>query len=295
MSRLEKFRKKKGLDKKLDLSKVKVALDCAAEANDISYKFIANIDNKSEKDGFNVHTHLNFIGRIYEQVEGMLCCIATQCFTSSEALARVVQESSINLMFIASHGDERTITAYMAKWHEEHVRKLKEWRVEATNKEYASEVIPLIDERISAIAYYENYIELAKTKFSVKPSEYNELWYNSLFKRFEQLGKTGEYFSIYHRLSGSSHMTAEDTILHMMTLQLSFEARKSIASEACSYSVMMSRIVTRTFVEAVAYCCVRHNMSDEGDLDKFKKLFSRLDEDIKKISKDAGVPNLDTK
>nr|WP_240894274.1 DUF5677 domain-containing protein [Halomonas alimentaria] len=292
---MEEFRKKKGFDEKLNLSNIKVALECAADANKISYDYIANIDNKTEKDGFIVHAHLNFIGRIYEQIEGMLCCIAAQCFTSSEALARVVQESSINLMFMALHGDERTITAYMAKWYDEHVRKLKEWKVEASKKEYASQVTPLIDERISAISFYENYVELAKTNFSVKPSEYNDLWWNSLFKRFEQLGKTGDYFSIYHRLSGSSHMTAEDTILHMMTLQHPLEARKLIAFEACSYSVMMSRIVTSSFVEAVTYCCIRHNMIDEENLSKFKKLLSRLGEEIKKISKDAGVPSPDTK
>lgn len=295
MNHLAEFRKMKGFDRKLNLSNIQVALECAAEANSISFKYIAYIDNKTEKEGFIVHTHLNLIGRIYEQIEGMLSCIAAQCFTSAEALARVVQESSINLMYMALHGDERTIVAYMAKWHDEHIRKLNEWKTEVSGKEYASQITPLIDERISSISTYADYVELAKTTFSVEPNDYNNLWWNSLFKRFERLGKAGDYFSIYHRLSGSSHMTAEDTVLHMMTLQYPLEARQLIAYEACSYSVMMSRIVTKSFVEAVTYCCIRHDMVEEVSLNKFKKLISRLREAIKEISSDAGVPNIDGK
>ncbi len=291
MTYLAKFRKEKGFDKKLNLSNIQVALECASEANNISFDYIAYIDNQTEKDAFIVHTHLNLIGRIYEQIEGMLSCIATKSFTSAEALARVVQESSINLMYMALHGDERTITAYMAKWYDEHIRKLNEWKVEVSTKDYASQIIPLIDGRINAISTYANYVDLAKTNFSVESNEYNDLWWNSLFKRFEKLGKTGDYFSIYHRLSGSSHMTAEDTILHMMTLQYPLKARQLIAFEACSYSIMMSRIVTSTFVEAVSYCCIRHNMIDDASLSKFKKLLVRLAESTKDIANDAGIPS----
>ena len=291
MNYVSEFRKKKGFDKKLNLSNIQVALECASEGNKIAYDYIANIDNQTEKDGFIVHTHLNLIARIYEQIEGMLRCIATGCYTSAEALARVVQESSVNLMYMALNGDERTITAYMAKWHDEHIRKLNDWKKEVSDKDYANDVIPLIDGRINTVSHYAEYIELAKSNFSVTEIEYNDLWCNSLFKRFEKLGKAGDYFSIYHRLSGSSHMTAEDTVLHMMTLQYPIEARQLISFEACSYSIMMSRIVTKSFVEAITYCCIRHNMLDEESLNQFKRLLSKLAISTAEIAKDAGIPS----
>jgi hypothetical protein len=290
MKHISEFRKNKGLDRKLNLSAIKVALESAAEANSMAYNYIAYIDNETEKDAFIVHTHLNLIGRIYEQVEGMLTCVATQSYTSAEALARVVQESSINLMYMAMH-DERTITAFMAKWYDEHFGKLNEWKKKVADKEYASQVIPLIDGRITGISHYAEYIELAKSNFSVMESEYNDLWPKKLFKRFEALGEVEAYFSIYHRLSGSSHMTAEDTILHMMTLQWTVEARQLIAFEACSYSVMMSRIVIDTFVDVVAFCCIRHGMTNEDSLNKFKDIKSKLATAIQEISKDAGIPS----
>ena len=291
MKYISKFRKKKGLDKKLNLTSIQVALECASEANEIGYDHIAYIDNKTEKDAFIVHTHLNLMSRIYEQIEGMLACIATQSFTSAEVIARVVQEASINLMYMAANGDERTITAFMAKWHDEHIRKLNEWKKEVSNKDFGDEVTNLIEGRISSIKHYSSYIELAKSKFSVNENEYNELWWNSLFKRFDALGRADEYFSIYHRLSGSSHVTAEDTISHMMTLQASSGARQLIAFEACSYSIMMSRIVVDTFIDAVALCCIRHNLAEDKSLNRFKYLKSRIAGAIEDISKDAGVPS----
>jgi len=291
MSHISEFRKKKGLDKTLDLSIIQVALECAAEANEIGYDYIANIDNKTEKDGIIVHTHLNLIARIYEQIEGMLTCVATQSYTSAEALARVVQEASINLMYMAIKGDERTITAFMAKWHDEHIRKLNDWKKEIANKDYSDQVTPLINGRISAIQHYSEYIELAKSNFSVNEKEYSDLWWKSLFKRFDALGKADDYFSIYHRLSGSSHLTAEDTISHMMTLQLPREARQLLAFEACSYSVMMSRIVINSFIDAVAYCCIRQNLTEEDSLNKFIDLKNKLGNAIQEISKDAGTPS----
>jgi len=291
MKHISEFRKKKGLDKKLNLSTIQIALECAADANKLGYDYIANIDNKTEKDAFIVHTHLNLIARIYEQIEGMLTCIATESYSSAEALARVVQEASINLMYMAMNGDERTITAFMAKWHDEHIRKLNDWKKEIADKDYSDQVIPLIDGRISAIHNYSEYIELAKSNFSVNENEYNDLWWNSLFKRFDALGKASDYFSIYHRLSGSSHVTAEDTILHMMTLQLPLEARQLIAFEACSYSIMMSRIVINAFIDAVAFCCIRQNLTAEDSLNEFKYLKNKLGVAIQEISKDAGIPS----
>ena len=86
-------------------------------------------------------------------------------------------------------------------------------------------------------------------------------------------------------------MTAEDTILYMMSFQCTVEARQLIAFEACSYSVMMSRIVTNTFVDVVALCCIRHGMTDEDSINKFKDLKSKLATAIQEISKDAGIPS----
>lgn len=293
MKHISKFRKKKGLDKKFNLTSIQVALESAAEVNELSFDYIANIDNKTEKDGFIVHTHLNLLGRIYEQIEGMLICIATNSFTSAEALGRVVQEASINLMYMAMFGDERTITAFMAKWYDEHMRKLDDWKKEISGKEYEEQILPLIDGRIRSLSPYKEYVELAKTNFSVQPNEYNDLWWNSLFKRYEALGKVEDYFSIYHRLSGASHMTAEDTISFMMSLQMPIEARQLIAFEACSYSVMMSRIVVSSFVEAAAFCCIRHGLDDKAKLDRFLELKNNISKSVQEIAQDAGIPSKD--
>lgn len=293
MSYISEFRKSKGLDKNLDLSNIQVAIECMSEAHTLSYNYLTEIDTKSQKESFTLLTHLNLISRIYEQIEGMLCCIATEAFTSAEVLARVVQESSINLMYMVLCGDERTIAVYMSKWYDEHLKKLNSWKSDIKNKPYESQVTSLIDSRISTMEYYATYIALVKKEIPVSIDQYDALWPKQLFKRFEALERTESYFSIYHRLSGSAHMSAEDTITFMMQLQYPLDIQKLLSFEAISYSVMMSRIVIHTFVETLAACCIKYHMTDDFIMVKFKELLEKISSSVEEISKNAGVPDLD--
>jgi len=290
MQHIEKFRELKNLAVSLDLSSIAVAVNTTKQAHDIAYDYIANIDSKTEEDAFPVYVHLNLIGRILEQIEGMLICIATKSYTSAEALARVVVESSINLTYMALHGDARTITAFMGKWLDEHTRKLNDWKKEVEDEEYQEQISALIDDRLEALQLYEQYVDLIGNKFKVAPEQYNDLWTNSLFKRFNKLDKAEDYYSIYHRLSGSSHMTAEDTISFMLALQMPDDIRIKMAKEAISYSVMMSRVVCVHFIESLAMCCIYHGMTERLEIEKFLTLKNSLYIAIEQIRIDAGVP-----
>jgi len=54
---------------------------------------------------------------------------------------------------------------------------------------------------------------------------------------------------------------------------------------------MMTRIVANTFIDAVAFCCIRHNLTDKNSLNQFKVLKKKLGVAIDDISKDAGIPS----
>ncbi|MGK3114275.1 DUF5677 domain-containing protein [Candidatus Pantoea formicae] len=289
---LNEFRSEKGLSDKLDLSDIKESLLACKEANDKAYAFISNLECDTEEKSFSNFVSINMIGRVYEQIEGMLLCIATKSYTSAEAIARVVFESSINLMYMALCGDEKTIAAFMSKWVVEHRRKLDEWKKDIVGKRYQAQVEALINERVNALRLYEEYVEKVREKFDVTPEQYNTLWTNSLFKRFEALNKEADYYSIYHRLSGSSHMTAEDTIMFMISIQLPDEIRYKVAVEACSYSIMMTRIVSFQFIESVAASCIRHGMADISEIEGFKQLQKNVYNSIEEIKVAAGVPDL---
>ncbi|MES2672588.1 MAG: DUF5677 domain-containing protein [Pseudomonadota bacterium] len=290
MNYLSKFRKDHCIDSKANLSDIKVSVESVFEANKIAWDFIANIDNKTEKDGFITHTHLNLIGRIFEQVEGMLTCIVNKCPTSSEALGRNVIEGSVNLMYIACLGNEKTIAAFFSSWLTEHTRKLSEWKEKIQCKEYSEKVGSMINARLSAMEGYKWYVDLIVNNFSLDISDFSQAWPKSIYKRFEALDMEESYYENYHRLSGSSHLTAEDTIAWLIALQVSDEQKHRLAEEAWAYSIMMSRLSCVFFVNAVAACCITHGMEDEENIKKLKAIRKNLHISAMEISKAAGVP-----
>lgn len=153
------------------------------------------------------------------------------------------------------------------------------------------EIQSMIDDRLSALENYKYYVDFVIKNLSVDVMNLPKYWPKSLYNRFESLGLEESYYTIYHRLSGSSHITAEDTISWMMFLNQSNEQRRSLAIEAWSYSIMMSRIVSLTFIEGVMGCCQAHGLKDNRTLQRFNELKQYLAQAVSEISESAGVPN----
>ena len=290
MNYLSKFRKNHNIDKCANLSNIQVAVEGISEANKLAWDKIAYIDTKTEKEGLIVHTHLNLIGRIFEHAEGMLACIANNCPASSEALGRVVTEGSVNLMYLSCFGDENTIAAYFNVWVSEHHRKLSEWKIKIKDKSYAKELTRMIDQRLSAVEKYEWFVDLVVRNLSLDKENLSKRWPKSLYKRFEALGLEEAYYSTSHRLSGSSHITAEDTISWLISLQQDSQYKESIAKEAWSYSIMMSRISCTYFIDAIAACCTAHGFSDDETISRLSSIKDNLVSSVSEISESAGCP-----
>lgn len=286
---LTDFSETHNIEKK-NLSDIKVAVECIGEAHKIAWNFIAYVDNHTEKDELIVHTHLNLIERIHEQAKGMLACIATKFPTSAEALARIVTEGSINLIYISRFGDEKTIAAFFNSWILEHKRKLVDWKANIVCKPHENVVGYMIDQRLSTISKLESYVDIIASNLSIKREDILNHWPKSLYKRFKALGLEDSYYSIYHRLSGSSHITAEDTILWLMFLQQSNEHKISLAKEAWAYSIMMTRIVCTYFIDALAACCIAHGLKDEEVISRLAILRNNLNEAAAELAELAGVP-----
>jgi hypothetical protein len=76
--------------------------------------------------GFRIHSLLNLRGRTFEHAQAMLVAMATGSPASAEALARIVVESSVSVMYLAAKGDAGTIIRFFRTWLTEHDRKLTE-------------------------------------------------------------------------------------------------------------------------------------------------------------------------
>ena len=229
---------------------------------------------------------------IFEHVEGMLTCVATQCPTSSEALGRVVVEGSVNLMHMSEFGREKAIVAFFESWINEHERKLAEWQDAIKDKEHSASVGAQIDERKKLVSIYKNCVTDFVEKFDVDRDNFSSVWPKSLFRRFKNIDREEFYYAHYHRLSGASHITAEDTISWLITLNLDFDQQQKIANEAVSYSIMMARLSSIFFIDALAICCIRHGLKSKSKLNRFNELKEKIIITVNDIAKSAGVPQV---
>ncbi len=286
MKYISKFRKDFKIDSKADLSNVAVAVDAIYCAIEIATSHLGDFDPSNNSTGFRIHTFINLLGRIFEHAQAMLVAISTGSPASAEALARIVVEGSINVIYLADHGDSGTLIQFFRSWTNEHEKKLADWMHKIQGKEYAERVSFMIEERRDLVAGLKEIIMNIETQCDIDLPNSPE-WPKSLFKRFELLGRETDYYESYHRLSGASHITAEDTLTWLISLDMPDEFKYRIGKEALAYSVMMTRISCMFFVDAVAASVVSYGRSVNNDL-KDQKL--KLVKAVQEIARDAGVP-----
>lgn len=287
MSHIEHFRKKFQIAPGADLQKSLTAIDAIYNANDIAIQHLGKVNPLDAKASFRINSLLNLLGRVHEHSEGMLVAISTGSPTSAEALARIVVEGAMNIMYLATLGNSSTLIQFFRSWLHEHERKLSEWQDSIHSESYGKKVSAMIDERSQFIKSLGLYVNNIESQALIEPTDKNTEWPKSLFKRFEKMGRKTDYYESYHRLSGASHLTGEDTLLWLISLEMTTEQKISVAKEAWAYSIMMTRIASSFFVDAVAACVIGYGRSNNDDLQEIKRSLARS---VHEIAKEAGVP-----
>lgn len=285
---LPAFRKQFKLDPKADLRSVQIAVEAVYEAQKIGSAYLLEVDPPSAKDGFRIQAFLNLMSRIYEHTQAMLVALATGSPASCEALGRIVLEGSINLMYLATLGNASTLAAFFDSWIQEHEKKLAEWDRRLQGTPYAEPVGRMIAARQHIISGYVRYLDVVKDQCEIVDAHSTYLWPSSMLKRFEALGRATDYYESYHRLSGATHSTGEDTLNFLMVMLTDDrEHMQKVAAEAWAYSTMMSRLVCTFYVEAVAACLIAYERPDNEDL---QVLRGKLVKAVHELTKAAGVP-----
>lgn len=287
MSHIEGFRKKFHIDSNASLQSSEVAIEAINSANKIAIEYLGELDSHDIKTGFRIHSLLNLLGRTYEHSEGMLVAISTGSPASAEALARIVVEGSINVMYLATIGNSSTLIQFFRSWLHEHERKLSDWKGMIKDESFAEKVSAMINERSEFIKTLSQYVDSIELQALIEPADKNTEWPKALLKRFEVMGRKTDYYESYHRLSGASHLTGEDTLLWLISLGLPIEQKIKMAKEAWAYSTMMTRIASTFFVDAAAACVIGYGRSNNDDLQRLKK---SLAQSVHEIAKEAGVP-----
>ncbi|MBM5456400.1 hypothetical protein H8F21_02320 [Pseudomonas sp. P66] len=287
MSHIEDFRKKFHIAPHADLQNSLIAVDAIYNTNNIVTEYLSEVKLSNAKESFRIHSLINLLGRIHEHSEGMLVAISTGSPASAEALARVVVEGAMNIMYLATIGNSSTLIQFFRSWLHEHGRKLSEWKETIRDESYAEKVLAMIDERSDFIQSLEKYVGHVETQALIEPVDKSTEWPKSLFKRFEAMGRKTDYYESYHRLSGASHLTGEDTILWLISLEIPIEQKVNMAKEAWAYSTMMTRIASTFFVDAAAACVIGFGRKNNDDLQQIKQSLARS---VHEIAKEAGVP-----
>ena len=287
---LNTFRRQFRLSPELDLGTVRLAVEAIYEAQTIGFEFLSEIEPPSPKDGFRIHAFLNLMSRIYEHAQAMLVSLATGSPASCEALGRIVVEGAINLMYLATLGNASTLIAFLDSWVQEHNRKLVEWNKRVQGSESAESVGKMIGIRKEAMAAYAEYLSVVQTECKIGEAQGPYVWPSSILKRFEQLGRQTDYYESYHRLSGASHITGEDTLNLLMALTLDEGHAQKLGAEGWAYSTMMSRLVCMFFVEAIVACVIAYGRQDNDDLSIIRRGLANA---VHELSKAAGVPQLE--
>lgn len=282
------FRKTFKIDKKANLVDVAVAVEAVYACNEITTQFLADIDPVNSREGFRIHSLLNLMGRIFEHAQAMLVAIGTGSPASAEALARIVVEGSVNVMYLTAKGDAGTLVRFYRSWLTEHDRKLTDWRLRVQTEKLADKITAMIEARRGVIDGLSNFLDQVQAQCQIDASTPTSEWPKSLLHRFQSIGRETDYYEIYHRLSGSSHITGEDTLSWLLAMQQpDVASRRKLGREAWAYSIMMTRFASIFFIDAAFACGHAYGMAPSQEMEEHRiTLLQAIDE----IGLRAGVP-----
>lgn len=290
MTHINAFRQHFRLANTAELEPIAIAINATNQSYEIACEYLGDFDSEMPSDGMRIHSFRNLLSRIQEQLHGMLVAIATGSPASAETLGRTVVEGSINLMYLSAKGDAGTLIGYFRSWLTEHQRKLIEWKEKIATRPYVSEVSARIAVRQGTVNDLASVLQTMEMSWCIPASGRTPLpWPKALYARFEALGKETDYYETYHRLSGSSHLSGEDTLTWLVTLLCVPDKMQQLAEEAVAYSLMMTYVACGFFVDACQACVRAYGREENADLIGWREA---LNVEVYKLGPAAGVPEV---
>lgn len=163
-------------------------------------------------------------------------------------------EGSINLMYLTVLGDASTVVGFFQAWVDAHEKKLRDWKAEVSTSDSSAAICAMIDARQATLNLYKDFIASVTKDSGISPSEKPYIWPHKLFDRFDRLGRRTDYYESHHRLSGSNHISGEDTMNWLMAIRVNDALQQKMSAEAWAYSTMMTRIVAMLTMPSKVSC-----------------------------------------
>lgn len=213
----------------------------------------------------------HFLHVIHEMNSAIYHSITTSKYTTAESLARISLEMSANLLYILggnSHGRAKGYIKYHLDSKREKFRKWKNFSNENNNL-YISGAI---DEKIQQFKNIEDSLHgLTDLPF--------EEWPKSSFEKFEKIGHTEAYRTLYSTASDSVHLLGDDIFNVIMCNFLPMEEQKfsiqKILNEKISSAIYFLIYCVTFQVECVSKIMERISI-EEGRVKKINEIKEKL-------------------
>lgn len=268
---------------------IRGAVDALYQCNEITGSMLDAALSESPRQNFLNVAYSNLIARIYEHADAMLVCIAVDSFASAEVLARVVVESSINLMYLSNHGLETPLLGYLERWLQSHEQTLLQWKQHEEEAKDTDDIVRIIEKRIEWLSTLRGFFETAIKELGLDHQPSNDVWPRKIFKRFTAVGQNVAYYTSYHRLSSSSHVLAEDTLIWLFGYSLSDpSALEEMGVEAVNYSIMMAHIALIFYIDSLESLACAYK--EKEPLLVFAGHRVNLEKTVEELSVHAGCP-----
>ena len=271
---------------------VREPLELYAEIRKIVQDELDGFEPESEDLGIVLLSIENLFWRIDEQAQGMFVSMTCGCPAAAETIARTVVETSIKLVYLVQEDPDKRLITFFRRSLKEHKNKLQQWEdYMITNHDNPEGMIGMINERRKVVDYYCQYIEMLAEKLNTPTDSEIHNWSSKTFEQFKATGNTIAYWTIYHRLSGATHTSAEDTIRWLISIS-SPDPNVFIAlnKENLNYSAMIIAQSLHFYWQSAYFTLVLHNKLQAVET-RISPILDKIDECIVNMSDAAGSPS----
>jgi len=195
---------------------------------------------------------LNMLNRNFEAVDGAVLAFVTGCGPTSELSSRASIEFSASIAYILLGDRRRRLLSYFKDYIGQAQLQARKWREAIPNLPPAVHAehdkgVALRQEGNDALAWV---VERIRETFGIGAQDSIEAW-PKVAGRFEAIGSSDHYRTVYARLSSQTHSDAEETLRYFVGKISGNETLfNQMAIETVEFTRMMLLFAVADFIRA---------------------------------------------
>jgi hypothetical protein len=227
--------------------------------------------------------------RCTEHIHGALVAMATACAASSEVLSRSSLEAAITVRYILGDRNPR-LASFLQNHVKQSERQELQWRKKVEEQLQGREKsihLDACDYRRQGIYAMKSLVDLLNTQ--LVPSGSIPSW-PSVAERFEAIGDSVGYRTLYARLCTEVHFEAEGTLRYFLGVTSTPEILEKLSIETVMFSRFLLAVAVQKYVETGREFATTFKMT--AAIKTCRKAERRLGRHIFNLSRHVGAAPL---